>query len=71
MSSAPATSETVMAIACAFWRAEQAGTLGAAMTAAEAQYGHRDTMKAFDVFDRMRRDTRRAAALRALAEAMR
>jgi hypothetical protein len=55
-----------MALALAFLRAEQAGTLGAA----EAEAGHRATIAAFDQFERMRRDTKRARALRALAEAM-
>jgi hypothetical protein len=46
-------------------RAQQAGALGEAMTAAEARHGHAAAMMAFDVFDRLKRD-----ALRAQAEAM-
>jgi hypothetical protein len=71
-----ATSELVMALAFALLRADQVGgadALGEAMTAAEAQHGHRAFMAAFDEFERLRRDLYdgcRAHAIRELAEAM-
>jgi hypothetical protein len=61
-----------MAIAMEFWRADRAGgaeALPKAMVETEARQGHAAAMGAFDVFDRVKHDTDRAAALRELAAA--